>query len=131
MIVTHAGQVLFGRRRDAGASAAFWQLPGGWIEAGESPPAAARREVREETGLELGELRFVAVTSNVFTPRRHSLTLYFETECVAPEALVADAGWRWRDWDALDGELFLPLEMLRRSRYRPFLRDRSRTFVKF
>jgi 8-oxo-dGTP pyrophosphatase MutT (NUDIX family) len=30
----------------------YWQLPKGWIEAGEMPESAALREVREETGVE-------------------------------------------------------------------------------
>lgn len=32
-----------------------WQMPGGVVEAGESPIAAARREVREETEIECEE----------------------------------------------------------------------------
>ncbi|WNB86686.1 NUDIX hydrolase [Cellulomonas sp. ATA003] len=31
-----------------------WEIPGGYVETGESPRAAAIREVREELGIELG-----------------------------------------------------------------------------
>ncbi|MBR5095369.1 MAG: NUDIX hydrolase [Oscillospiraceae bacterium] len=40
-----------------------WAFPGGLMELGESAEDTARREVREETSLELGELRLIGVYS--------------------------------------------------------------------
>jgi len=48
-IIRDARGVLFQRRADFGS--AWWGLPGGLIEPGESPAACLRREVLEETGL--------------------------------------------------------------------------------
>jgi 8-oxo-dGTP diphosphatase len=45
-----AGRLLLIRRGHA-PHAGLWSLPGGRVEAGESPEAAVEREVREETGL--------------------------------------------------------------------------------
>jgi len=53
------GRILLMRRADTGG----WGLPGGFLEPGESLEEAARREVVEEVGLELGELTLVGVFS--------------------------------------------------------------------
>jgi 8-oxo-dGTP diphosphatase len=133
VIVTHQRQVLFGKRC-SGETEILWQLPGGWIEAGESPQQAARREVSEETGLQLSELRFVGLSNNIFSACKHSLSLYFEAECVDAGSLFAGerdkcAGWEWRDWNEIGENLYLPLRLFRQTEYRPFASDEFRTHV--
>ena len=49
------GRVLLAVRGDLWG----WELPGGTVEAGEEPECALRRELREETGLEVEGLRHV------------------------------------------------------------------------
>ena len=56
---TSAGGVIFRMRDDGGSDVALilthearWQLPKGWVEPGESNDETARREVREEAGLD-------------------------------------------------------------------------------
>jgi ADP-ribose pyrophosphatase YjhB (NUDIX family) len=54
-----AGRVLLGRRADNG----LWGLPSGRVEAGETVEEAARREVREETGLRVEVMRLIGIYS--------------------------------------------------------------------
>ena len=49
--VLFRGEAVLLVERDRGPSAGMWSLPGGSIEVGETAEDAARREVREETGL--------------------------------------------------------------------------------
>ncbi|GAA3271452.1 MULTISPECIES: NUDIX hydrolase [Dactylosporangium] len=57
-LVDPQGRVLM-QHRDlhAKVSPNQWAMPGGKIEDGETPEEAARREVREETGLDAGDIR--------------------------------------------------------------------------
>jgi mutator protein MutT len=52
-----------------------WGIPGGFIERGEQPEAAVRREIREETGLELENIKMIRVR----TTNRHIEILFQAT----------------------------------------------------
>lgn len=133
IVVTHRQRVLFGKRRTK-STGYQWQLPGGWIKPGETPLQAAERELREETGLAMRSPRFVAVTSNRFDAENHSMSLFFEAECVEAGALtMAETdkciGWEWRAWDEPRERLFLPLHLLVETGYRPFSEEADKTWV--
>ena len=65
-----------------------WALPGGFVEYGESVEDAVRREMREETGLELSGLRQFHVYSDPKRdPRGHCVSVVFVADGLGtPEA---------------------------------------------
>jgi len=55
------------RRAASGLLPGLWEFPGGRIERHELPEAAARRELREETGLEVGDLVPLGVVRHAYS----------------------------------------------------------------
>ena len=55
-------------RRPGGYLENTWQFPGGKVDAGETAPQAAVRELREETGLAPNRLQFLTHVSTFYVP---------------------------------------------------------------
>ncbi len=108
------GQLLLQRRRDNGC----WGMHGGCVELGEEVEAAARRELREETGLVAGRLELFGVFSGedmrytypngdkVSIVGVHYLCREF-TGALSPQAEELSA-LRWFPLDALPADITPP-----------------------
>jgi mutator protein MutT len=63
-VIVEAGRVLL-VRRGAEPLKGHWSLPGGLLEVGESLTEGVRREVREETGLEVEPLELIELLDRI------------------------------------------------------------------
>ncbi len=115
-------------RRGGEPFAGSWALPGGFVDYGENPDAAVRREIAEETGLR--NPRFVQFRSYGDPgrdPRGHTVSIVYLAELrgtVPPVAAGDDAAEAaWFDLDRLPPLAFDHADIL--SDIRRFLAGRS------
>ena len=116
-VIVRDGRVLLLRRRFSPARGEWW-FPGGRVRWGEGFLDALRREVLEETGLEVRGCRFVGVYSRVF-PERHDVTIVYLCEGVG-EVRLNEEHSEYGFFDVLPRDLHPHLlEVIRDSGWRP------------
>ena len=98
------GHVLLIERRNEPLG---WALPGGFVDYGESLEVAARREAREETSMDLLDLRqFHAYSDPARDPRQHNISVVFTARGVGSLHAGDDAKTaRWFALNALPSPL--------------------------
>lgn len=98
-IAVRDGHLLMIRRGHEPARG-LWSLPGGHVEAGEHLADAVRREVREETGLEVEVGSLAGILEVLGDPHFVILDYFVEVRGDAPPAGAGDAGdARWIELD--------------------------------
>jgi 8-oxo-dGTP diphosphatase len=115
-IIEKNGQVLLVKRKNA-HGAGTWAVPGGHLEFGETPEECVIRETREEVGIAITNVRFSAITNDIFPEEgRHYITIWMHGMLqsgeprIAAAREVAEVGWF--SWNALPSPLFLPMQNL-------------------
>jgi 8-oxo-dGTP diphosphatase len=110
-IINKEGKVLLGKRKGSHA-AGDWATPGGHLEVGENWEQCAQREIKEETGIEIKNIRLGTVTNDIFEKSgKHYITLNMLAEYVSGEPRVLEPEkcekWEWFDWDDLPSPLMI------------------------
>jgi len=118
VMILKQGKVLLGKRHqdpdkaDSEFRAAdCWTMPGGKLHYGESFEQGAKREVLEETGIELTKVKVICVNNDI-NPHAHFVTIGLfsdefkgEPKVMEPEEITE---WKWFDLDELPDNIYFP-----------------------
>ena len=119
VIVLNDNKILLGHRvkkyTDTGGiyEPDSWTLPGGKQEVDETIIECAMRETKEETNLDIYDVRIFGADDDMSSDR-HFVTLYTYTDSYEGEVKVMEENkideWRWFDMDNLPENLYSPSE---------------------
>ena len=116
VIVIKNNQVLLGKRKNSHGSGT-WAFPGGHLEFNESIENCAEREVFEETGIQIKNVRCGPYTNDIFADEdKHYVTLFVTADYDAGSAVVKEPDkcekWAWSPWPPDVQPCFLPIKNL-------------------
>lgn len=123
VIVIKDSKVLLGKRKGAHGEGS-WAFPGGHLEFNESLEECANREVMEETGITIKNIRKVTYTNDIFPAEgKHYITCYVKADYDSGEVQIMEPNkceeWRWFEWNKFPEAIFIPLQNLLKENINP------------
>jgi len=118
VMILKDNKILLGKRHEDPEKASSllngagtWTMPGGKLHFGETFEAGAKREVLEETGIVLDEVKVICVNQDM-TESAHFVTIGLLAETFSGEVKVMEPDeiteWQWFDLSALPTPLYFP-----------------------
>jgi nucleoside triphosphatase len=105
-----------------------WVVPGGHIELGERMVDALRREVREETGLEIYDIRFLLfqefIYDEAFWERQHFIFFDYACRTDMGEARLNEEAQEYR-WVSVEQALAMPIDAYTRRAIEKYIEQQG------
>ncbi|MBN1645029.1 NUDIX domain-containing protein [Candidatus Woesearchaeota archaeon] len=122
VMILRDGKVLLGRRHEDPEKASSllegagkWTMPGGKLKFGETFEQGATREVNEETGINVKNIKVIAINQDIIETA-HFITIGLLCEEFEGEPSVMEPDeiteWKWFSLDELPSPLYFPSEKL-------------------
>lgn len=94
-VIQKGGQIYIQKRPEKGLMAGLWEFPGGKVEKGESKKAALERELQEETGLKVKNIKFFKKLKHAYTSFKIDLHCYKADYKSGEVDLKAATQYKW------------------------------------
>lgn len=118
MIQNDKEEVLLGLRKGSHGSGE-WSFPGGHLEMGETIIQTAKRETKEETGLEIDDFELISIADEMRylkSDGKHYLNVGLKGKYISGEPVVMEENkcekWGWFDLNNLPDNLFEGTELV-------------------
>ncbi len=105
-VMERNGKVFIQKRPPTGLMAGLWEFPGGKVENGEEIEIALRRELREELGVEVENLRPFMVVKHAYTRFKVELHCFLADWASGEPELKAAVDGKWLQKDTLRNYAF-------------------------
>lgn len=102
-----------------------WVMPGGHIELGETAITALRREIKEETNLDIDDIRFVClqefIFDDAFWKKKHFIFMDYACKTKSGDVILDSEGQEFT-WVSLQESLDMPVDAYTKHTIEEFLK---------